>query len=244
MTEAKAKLSSRDCMPAAEIQTCRIPQRRPIARRKRTSMTPNVSGWFSLPHTNDSYQQLAPLVLVNGLAEQSESWFANRAELSQAIRPEGARDPGLRRRTLHDRIDSGGEITIDYLADRLARFLDEYVQRPPYYLVGSSLGCQVILTYATRQPRKRVETRVDLSFGLSGELKTCRSIEGVSRSNYDEPGRIGISPRAGSPAPSSCRHSPQIPGSQDGRKEYLRTLRGTLGHSVAHSCRWLRIRPW
>ena len=61
---------------------------------------------------------------------------------------------------------TGGEVTVDYLADRLADYLDEYVQRPPYNLVGSSLGGQVILTYAARHPEKVGEARPDLPLGL------------------------------------------------------------------------------
>ena len=39
---------------------------------------------FDLPKGHSSYRRTAPLVLVNGLAEQSESWFANRVHWSPA----------------------------------------------------------------------------------------------------------------------------------------------------------------
>ena len=100
-------------------------------------------------------------------AEQSETWFANRTSLSRHFDvkvPEILVYDGA---SLHDWIDSGGDVTIDYLAGRLARFLDEFVQRPPYDLVGSSLGSQVALTYATPVPGEGCEDGLDLPFGLS-----------------------------------------------------------------------------
>src|SRR3954465_5427943 len=108
-------------------------------------MNPNVRKFFALPRLN-AYKRPAPLILVNGLAEQSESWFANRTFWSRHYDvkvPEILVYDGA---SLPDRIGSGGEVTVDYLTDRLAAFLDEYVQRPPYHLVGSSLGGQILLT--------------------------------------------------------------------------------------------------
>ena len=95
-----------------------------------------------------------PLVLINGLAEQSESWFGNRVFLSRHFDVKVPEILVYDGDALHDWIDSGGEVTVDYLTERLARFLDEFVQRPPYHLVGSSLGGQVVLTYAPSFPKK------------------------------------------------------------------------------------------
>src|SRR5438105_1784268 len=38
-------------------------------------MAPNVRKWFDLPRMMHNDQPRMPLILVNGLAEQSESWF-------------------------------------------------------------------------------------------------------------------------------------------------------------------------
>ena len=61
-------------------------------------MDHNVRKWFDLPGLLHHYKRRMPLILVNGLAEQSESWFANRIDLVAALRRQGPRDPGLRRR--------------------------------------------------------------------------------------------------------------------------------------------------
>src|SRR5262249_648701 len=144
----------------------------------------NVRRWFDLPRLLNNYKRRMPLVLVNGLAEQPESWFANKTFLSRQFDvkvPEILVYDGA---ALHDWIDSGVEVTIDYLADPLSRFLDEFVQRPPYHLVGSSLGSQVILTYATRCPEKVAKLVLICPSGLHGN-ESLPVIEGVRRSDYD-----------------------------------------------------------
>ena len=147
-------------------------------------MSPNVRKWFDLPRLLTRYKRRMPLVLVNGLAEQPESWFANRIHLSRQFDVKVPEILVYDGEALHDWIDSGGEVTVDYLADRLAHFLDEFVQRPPYHLVGSSLGSQVILTYATRHPEKVSKLVLICPSGFHGD-ENLPVIEGVRRSNYD-----------------------------------------------------------
>ena len=98
-------------------------------------MNPSVRKLFDLHRFRD-YRRPAPLVLVNGLAEQSESWFANRTHWSRHFDVKVPEILVYDGESLHRRIDEGGEITVDYLTDRLAIYLDEFVQRPPYNLVG------------------------------------------------------------------------------------------------------------
>ena len=130
------------------------------------------------------FWRVAPLILVNGLAEQGESWFANRLDRARHFdvkTPELLLYDGD---SLHRRIDGGGEITIDYLTDRLEQFLDEFVQRPPYNLVGSSLGGQVLVTYAVRHPKKVAKLVLLCPSGFYGD-ENLPMIEGVKRNNYD-----------------------------------------------------------
>jgi pimeloyl-ACP methyl ester carboxylesterase len=193
-------------------------------------MNPNVRKLFDLGRLHN-YRRPAPLVLINGLAEQSESWFANRVIWSRHFDvkvPELLVYDGA---SLHNWIDAGGEITVDYLTDRLAAYLDEYVQRPPYNLVGSSLGGQIILTYAARFPEKVARTVLICPSGLFGD-ETLPMMEGVRRSQYDT-------------LVKSVFHRPHFASDalvesiarkfQDRhwKKGVLRTLRGTVGHSVA-----------
>lgn len=194
-------------------------------------MSTSVRRWFDLPRLLHSYRRRTPLVLVNGLAEQSESWFANKTYLSRQFDvkvPEILVYDGA---SLHDWIDSGGEVTVDYLADRLGRFLDEFVQRPPYHLVGSSLGSQVILTYATGYPEKVSKLVLICPSGIHGD-ENLPMIEGVRRSNYES-------------LVKSVFHDEHFASEelvsalgrkfQDRRwkKGVLKTLRATVGHSVS-----------
>jgi pimeloyl-ACP methyl ester carboxylesterase len=195
-------------------------------------MTTDVRKWFDLPRLLHTYKRRAPLILVNGLAEQPESWFANRAHLSRKFDlkiPELLVYDGD---ALHRHIDSGGDVTVDYLADRLSIFLNDFVQRPPYHLVASSLGGQVALTYASRHPEKVDKLVLICPSGFHGD-ENLPVIEGVQRSNYGS-------------LVKSAFHSGHFASEElvaaferkfqdrKWKKGVLRTLRGTVGHSVAH----------
>ena len=58
-------------------------------------MTASVTNWFDLADLVHTYERQVPVVLVNGLAEQSESWFAQPHCTFAAVRRESARDSGL-----------------------------------------------------------------------------------------------------------------------------------------------------
>ena len=172
-----------------------------------------------------------PLVLVNGLAEQSESWFGNKVHLSRHFDVKIPEILVYDGDSLHDWIDEGGEVTVDYLADRLGRFLDEFVQRPPYYLVGSSLGCQVILTYALRRPEKVSRMVLICPSGFHGD-ENLPMIDGVKRSNYESMVK-SVFHRDGFRSDELVQAFRRKFQDRKWKKGVLRTLRGTVGHSVA-----------
>lgn len=193
-------------------------------------MRPDVRKLFDL-HRFHGYKRPDPLILINGLAEQSESWFANRAAWSRHFDVKVPELLVYDGESLHQRIDEGGEITVDYLTDRLEQFLDEYVQRPPYHLVGSSLGGQVLLTYAVRNPKKVGKLVLLCPSGFFGD-ENLPMIEGVRRSNYDSlvNSVFHRSHFASASFIEGIEHKFQ---NRKWKKGVLRTLRGTLGHSVA-----------
>jgi abhydrolase domain-containing protein 6 len=193
-------------------------------------MKPDVRKFFEISRTLD-HARAAPLILVNGLAEQAESWFANRVDWARQFDvkiPELLVYDGD---SLHQRIGEGGEITVDYLVERLEYFLDEYVQRPPYHLVGSSLGGQVVVTYAVRNPKKVAKLVLICPSGFHGD-ENLPMIEGVKRSNYDAlVGSVFHRSRfAKGELVEAISHKFQ---NRQWKKGVLRTLRGTVGHSVA-----------
>src|ERR1700741_5218110 len=88
---------------------------------------------------SEGYHRQPPLVLINGLAEQSASWFCNRNSWSRSFDvkvPEFLIYDGP---VLQKRIADGLPITADYLTDQLEQYLDAFVQTPPYHFVASSL---------------------------------------------------------------------------------------------------------
>ena len=126
------------------------------------------------------FRHAEPLVLVNGLAEQGRVglpidrfWPAVfEVMVLQLLSYNGS--------SLHRHIDAGGDVTVEYLADRLAHYLDEFAPPPPYHLVGSSLGGQVVLTYAAQHPENVRRIVLITPSGLFGEER-LPVVEGVRR---------------------------------------------------------------
>jgi pimeloyl-ACP methyl ester carboxylesterase len=193
-------------------------------------MKPDVRKLFDLNRFH-AYKRPSPLILVNGLAEQSESWFANRTHWSRHFDVKVPELLVYDGDSLHKRIDEGGEVTIDYLTDRLEQFLDEFVQRPPYNLVGSSLGGQVILTYAVRNPQKVGKLVFICPSGFYGD-ENLPMIEGVKRSNYDTLVK-SVFHRSHFASPDLVNAIERKFQNRKWKKGVLRTLRGTVGHTVA-----------
>lgn len=194
-------------------------------------MPPDVRKWFDLPRLLNDYRRRMPLVLVNGLAEQPESWFANRMHLTRHFDVKVPEILVYDGEALHRHIEAGGEVTVDYLADRLEVYLNEFVQRPPYHLVGSSLGCQVILTYAVRHPERVGRLVLICPSGFHGD-ENLPMIEGVRRSNY---GALIKSVFFHGHFASEDMVDAFRRKFQDRRwkQGVVRALRGTVGHSVA-----------
>lgn len=177
------------------------------------------------PPTNE------PLVLVNGLAEQAESWFANREFWSRHFAVEEPEILVYNGEALHSHISSGGEVTVEYLTQRLTAFLEDSDLSPPYNLVGSSLGGQIVLSYAARYPEKVSRLVLLCPSGLHGE-ESLPVMQGVKRSRYDSlVGSVFHSQRFATEelVESVARKF----ADRDWKKGVLHTLRGTVGHSVA-----------
>jgi pimeloyl-ACP methyl ester carboxylesterase len=193
-------------------------------------MKANVRKLFDLNRLR-TYQRPSPLILVNGLAEQSESWFANRTDWSRHFDVKVPEVLVYDGDSLHKRIDEGGEITVDYLTDRLAYYLEEFVQRPPYSLVGSSLGGQIVLNYAVRNPKNVAKLVLICPSGFYGD-ETLPVMEGVKRSQYDTLVK-SVFHRSYFASDELVEAIERKFQNRQWKKGILRTLRGTVGHSVA-----------
>lgn len=172
-----------------------------------------------------------PLVLINGLAEQPQSWFANASHLSRRFRVERPEILVYDGEELHRRIDAGLEVTVEYLAERLAALLAAIDAPPPHHLVASSLGCQVAATYAVANPDRVGRLVLLCPSGFHGD-EHLPVVDGVRRGGYDA--------LVGSVFHEDRHADRRLIAAferkfRDRRwkKGVLRTLRGTVGRGVA-----------
>lgn len=176
------------------------------------------------------YARRPPLILLNGLAEQSESWFCNLdiwrrhfdVFLPNLLVYEGP--------ALHGRIDAGEPISVDYLVEQLHAYLDRFVQTPPYHLVANSLGGKVAVEFAVRYPRLVDRMVLLCPSGLSDEERLPivegvrhNDLRSVVQSVFCDPmhvdlGLVGYYQRQFS--------------SRRWKTGLLRTIRGTMEHRV------------
>src|SRR5262245_47036336 len=99
-----------------------------------------------------SYARRHPLILLNGLAEQAESWYRNRRFWGRYFDVHTPNILVYEGEAIHQRIAAGQPISVDYLVQQLHTYLTQFVQTPPYHLVSSSLGGKVAVEFAVRYP--------------------------------------------------------------------------------------------
>lgn len=176
------------------------------------------------------YARRQPLILINGLSEQSESWFRNLAYwrryfdvyLPNILVYDG---PGL-----HQRIDRGEPISVEYLVEQLHQYLTHFVQTPPYHLVAASLGGKVAIEYAVKYPQD-VSRLVLLCPSGMGDEERLPIVEGVRRNDLKTlvdsvfTDRSKVDPRLVS------YYEKQF-ANRKWRSGLMRTIRGTMDHVV------------
>ena len=125
------------------------------------------------------YGRRPPLVLINGLAEQYESWYRNRKFWSRYFEVLTPNILVYEGEALHDRIRRREPITVDYLVKQLHTYLTEFVQTPPYHLVSSSLGGKVAVEFAVRYPELVGRVVLVCPSGM-GDVEQLPIIEGMT----------------------------------------------------------------
>jgi pimeloyl-ACP methyl ester carboxylesterase len=142
-----------------------------------------ISKWLTCwPRRGPAYVRRPPLVLINGLAEQAESWYRN---VDCWRRHFDVYTPNLLAYdgdALHARIAAGGSVSIDYLVGQLHTYLRSFVQRPPYHLVANSLGGKIAVEFAARCPDLVGRLVLLCPSGLSEEER-LPVVEGVRRND-------------------------------------------------------------
>lgn len=177
-----------------------------------------------------SYSRRAPLVLINGLAEQAESWYCN---LDAWRRHFDVHTPNLlayEGAALQRCINAGQPVDIEYLVERLHDYLDGFVQTPPYHLVANSLGGKVAVECAARHPDQVARLVLLCPSGLSDEER-LPVVEGVRRSDLRSLVESVLQdPRHADP--NLVRYFERQFANRRWRSGLLRTIRGTMDHRV------------
>jgi pimeloyl-ACP methyl ester carboxylesterase len=98
------------------------------------------------------YGRKTPLILINGLAEQQETWYRNARFWGRFFEVHQPNLMAYEGDALHRRIRSGEQITVEYLVGQLHTFVEQFVQAPKIHLVSSSLGGKVAVEFAVKYP--------------------------------------------------------------------------------------------
>jgi pimeloyl-ACP methyl ester carboxylesterase len=192
-------------------------------------MTGKLQALFDLvrPHP---YVRQQPLILLNGLAEQAETWFHNHRFWRRCFdvhMPNLLVYDGV---ALHRRIANDQPITIDYLVEQLHNYLDSFVQTPPYHLVASSLGGKIAVEYAVRYPEEVSRMVLICPSGL-GDEENLPIVEGVRRNDMQSLVDSVFYDRR-YVEPDVVKYYKKQFINRRWRLGLLRTIRGTMDHCV------------
>ncbi|MBN9522562.1 alpha/beta hydrolase [bacterium] len=177
------------------------------------------------------YGRRPPLVLLNGLAEQAESWYRNRKFWSRYFEVLAPNILVYEGGSLHERIKSKEPVTVEYLVGQLHTYLTQFVQNPPYHIVSSSLGGKVAVEFAVKYP-ELVDRLILLCPSGMGDTEQLPIMEGLGGRGANAMVKsVFYNPRKNVDA--------EVVGYYKGRFDskrwklgFVKTVRGTLEHTV------------
>jgi pimeloyl-ACP methyl ester carboxylesterase len=178
------------------------------------------------------YRRRPAMVLINGLAEQAESWFMNVVAWREQFDVHQPNLLSYEGEVLHRRIEQGLPLTVDFFVDQLQEYLTQFVQAGPYFLVGNSMGGKIAVEYTARYPDQVARLALLCPSGLSGEER-LPFVEGVRR---NDPAAIveSVFFDHGLVDPGLVSYYQRQFRSRRWRTGVLRTVRGTMEHRVCN----------
>lgn len=176
------------------------------------------------------YGRKQPLILVNGLAEQAETWWRNHRFWSRFFEIHMPNILAYEGEALHRRIDASEPITVDYLVEQYYAYLDQFVQRPPYQFVASSLGGKIVVEFAAKYPQLVDRIVLICPSGL-GDEERLPFIEGVRRNDVKSVITSVFHKRRHLDRDMVRYYATRFPNRR-WRVGFLRTVRGTMDHVV------------
>jgi pimeloyl-ACP methyl ester carboxylesterase len=176
------------------------------------------------------YGRRQPLVLINGLAEQAESWYRNRRYWSRFFEVYTPNILTFEGEALHRKIVAREAITVDYLVQQLHLYLEQFVQTPPYHLVSSSLGGKVAVEFAARYPHL-ISRLVLLCPSGMGDKERLPIMEGVVGRDANAMVRsVFHKPRLADR--EMLRYYKSRFANRRWKTGFVKAVRGTLDHTV------------
>jgi pimeloyl-ACP methyl ester carboxylesterase len=176
------------------------------------------------------FQRRTPLVLINGLAEQGETWYRSahvwREHFDVYIPHLAAYDSAM----LHRRIEQGLSIDVEYLVEQLRMYLDLFVSRPPYHFAANSMGGKIMVEFAARYPDHVAKLALICPSGLS-EVENLPIVEGVRGRNMKAVIE-SVFHDADRSDPGVIKMYEQQVRNKRWRSGMMHTIRGTMGHLV------------
>ncbi|MCC7087426.1 MAG: alpha/beta hydrolase [Pirellulales bacterium] len=176
------------------------------------------------------FRRHAPLVLVNGLAEQTETWYRNahawREHFDVYIPHLAAYDSEV----LHRRINAGMPISVDYLVEQLRVYLDSFVARGPYFFAANSMGGKIMVEFAVRYPDQVAKLALICPSGLS-EVERLPIVEGVRGRKMQEVIQSVFHNSEQADPQVVAMYEKQVRNKR-WRTGMMHTVRGTMGHLV------------
>lgn len=182
------------------------------------------------PFNARSYGRRQPLILVNGLAEQAESWYKNRRFWTRYFDVHMPNYLVYNGPLLHRRIEAKEPITVEFLMEQLHTYLTHFVQTPPYHFVASSLGGKIAVEFAVRYP-EMVNRLVLLCPSGMGDKEQLPIMEGVKASDWNAV-VSSVFYRRHHVDRALVRYYQQAVTDRKWKTGMLRTIRGTLEHTV------------
>ncbi len=179
-----------------------------------------------------------PLVLINGLAEQAETWFRNLPAWRRHFESLMPNIVAFEGEAFHERIQRDEPISIDFLVEQMRVYLHNFVQTPPYFMAGSSTGGKVAVEYALRYPHEITRLVLFGPSGLSDEER-LPVVKGVRRSDARAMVDSVFYDRRKAD-PGLLRYYKECMARRRWKIGFLKAVRGTLDFSIREKLTQLR----
>jgi pimeloyl-ACP methyl ester carboxylesterase len=176
------------------------------------------------------YGRKPTLILMNGLAEQGESWYRNLPAWRRRFEVHTPNIMAYGGDVIHDRIATGNPISIDFLVEQLREYVCKFVQNPPYHFAGSSTGGKIVTELAVRYPELVSKVVLFGPSGLSDEER-LPVVQGVRRHDVKAlVDSVFHNPRKADPR--LANYYKVALADRRWRAGFIKTVRGTLNHSI------------